>query len=190
MSHTRGVVVPRLCSIPSSGCEPDRANAKPHPTAAPTCDPATKPNSTNCSCTPPIISGGTPQWSCFCFVTGAAGFSLPGRPPIIKPLRELQVTAVVRRTCTTTPAIAARALSPLVQMAADPTKIRVSVRRRHRRQPQLCSHKQGAEAWGALRNKLISVLNIGGCVTSLTMVAARGLRLTDRRQAVGNSKSA
>jgi hypothetical protein len=45
----------------------------PTPTAPP-CDPATKPNNTNCICdtTPYIIAGAPPQWSCFCSAGTAA----------------------------------------------------------------------------------------------------------------------
>ena len=50
------------------------------PTPEPVCDPATKPNNSNCSCVAPLIPGQSAQWSCFCWVTGQSGFPVAGVP--------------------------------------------------------------------------------------------------------------
>jgi hypothetical protein len=68
-----GDFAPSPPPTPTPGTSPT-----PTPTPVPTCDPATKPNNTNCSCGPSLVIGGAPQWSCFCFYLDSSGLPHQG----------------------------------------------------------------------------------------------------------------
>lgn len=53
----------------------------PSPSPSPVCDPAKKPNNSNCYCSPPILPGGDPYWSCWCSSGEFADYvKFPGTP--------------------------------------------------------------------------------------------------------------
>ncbi|HEX6186954.1 MAG TPA: hypothetical protein VFZ40_02645 [Pyrinomonadaceae bacterium] len=59
---------------PSPTASPSSATPTPTPTPEPTCDPATKPNNTNCICdTTPVMVGADPRWACGIGCNGATG---------------------------------------------------------------------------------------------------------------------
>ena len=61
------------------GYTPPSPTPTPSPSPSPTCDPATKPNNTNCYCDTNPISG-SPQWSCLCSYTDSLGIPNLGIP--------------------------------------------------------------------------------------------------------------
>ena len=65
--YTCGFVPPSPTPTPT----PDFST--PTPTPEPTCDPATKPNNTNCICTQSPVIGGQPFWYCGIGCNGATG---------------------------------------------------------------------------------------------------------------------
>ena len=60
---------------PSPTASPSPPSETPSPSPEPTCDPATKPNNTNCICdtTPHTVAGAPPRWQCGIGCNGATG---------------------------------------------------------------------------------------------------------------------
>jgi len=63
------------------GYTPPSPTPTPSPSPSPTCDPATKPNNTNCFCDTSLVAVGiAPQWSCLCSYTDSLGIPALGIP--------------------------------------------------------------------------------------------------------------
>jgi hypothetical protein len=96
---------------PSPSPTPESPTPTPTPTPEPTCNPATKPNNTNCVCNTVLATAGLgdPFWDCGIGCSGATGADYPR-------YGALPVGAAVPPTNTTMAGTAVVVLRPLVRM--------------------------------------------------------------------------
>jgi hypothetical protein len=76
--HNDQIYASDLCPGPIPTPSP---SPSPSPSPAPTCDPSTKPNSSNCTCVPAIPPFSDAYWDCRCSAGEAANYTkFPGSP--------------------------------------------------------------------------------------------------------------